>query len=299
MAIVTMKDLLEAGVHFGHQVKKWNPKMKRFIYSSRNNIHIINLQKTILCIKEAFDAVRKTVLEGKNILFVGTKKQAQDIVKESAEKCGMHYITHHWMGGLLTNFNTIKKTVARLKRLEKMRIDGTLDQLTKKERLLYLKEIEKLNKRFGGIKDMAEIPGLIFIIDVRLDAIAIAEAKRLNIPVIAVVDTNSDPTNIHYPIPGNDDAIKAIALYANIISQAVIEADKEVGLEIVANEEDFKEQLDNQDMMGIKEDQYTAYEVEDYSNYKANDDKEITEEQSQEEEIARKSGIEEDTLYKY
>ncbi len=298
MAMVTMKDLLEAGVHFGHQVKKWNPKMKRFIYSSRNSIHIINLQKTILCIKDAFDAVRKTILEGKHILFVGTKKQAQDIVKESAEKCEMHYITHHWMGGLLTNFNTIKQTVSRLKRLEKMQADGTLDQLTKKERSLYLKDIERLNKRFGGIKSMDKIPGMLFIIDVRLDAIAIAEAKRLNIPIVAVVDTNSDPTNIDYPIPGNDDAIKAIALYTNIISQAVLEADKEVSLEFNA-EEDFKEQLDNQDISGIAEDQYTAYEVEDYSNYKANEDKEITEEQSQEEEIARKSGIEEDTLYKY
>ncbi len=298
MAIVTMKNLLEAGVHFGHQVKRWNPKMKKFIYASRNNIHIINLQQTIHYIKDAFDAVRATILAGKGVLFVGTKNHARDIIREGAEKCGMYHITHHWMGGLLTNFHTIKKTIAHLKKLEKMQADGTLEQLTKKEHSQHLKEIERLNKRFGGIKNMTEIPGIIFISDVRIEATAVSESHKLNIPIVGVVDTNSDPTHITHPIPGNDDAIKAISLYVNIISRAVIEADKEIGLEIVATEEDFKEQLENTENDPNRS-SYTSYDVEDYSNYKAHDDKEISVESSEEEEIARKSGIEEDTLYQY
>lgn len=299
MVIVTMKNLLEAGVHFGHQVRRWNPKMKKYIHVARNNIHILNLQKTVHCIKDAFDAVRSTVLQNKGVLFVGTKKQAQDIVSEAARKCGMYYITHHWMGGLLTNFHTIKKTIAYLKRLEKMQADGSLDNLTKKERSQHLKEIDRLNKRFGGIKNMTEVPGIIFVIDVRIDAIAIAEARKLNIPIVGVVDTNSDPTNITYPIPGNDDAIKAISLYTNIISQAVIEADKEIGLEIVATDEDFREQLDNVSPEGSESEAFSSYDVEDYSSYSTREDKEISEQSSDEEEIARKSGIQEDTLYQY
>ncbi len=305
MAIVTMKSLLESGVHFGHQVKRWNPKMKKFIYAARHDIHIIDLQKTVVCIKEAFEVVRKTVLKKQNILFVGTKKQAQQIIADAAEKCGMYYINHHWMGGILTNFDTIRKTIVRLKQLEKMQVDGTFEGRTKKEVSLIKKETVRLTRKFGGIKNMSDLPGLIFVIDVRVEAIAVAEATKLGIPIVAVVDTNSDPTGITYPIPGNDDAIRALSLYADIISQAVMEADKEVGLEIITTEADFKEQIENKDMPiqdkdseSESEEVFSFYGTEDYSNYEAKaEDKEISEVQSYEEEVARKSGIGEEKLY--
>ena len=233
VSVVTMKSLLESGVHFGHQTKRWNPKMARFIFSERNGIHIIDLQKTSVCIVEAYDAVRAQVKLGKPILFIGTKKQAQQTIEAEAKRCGMPYINNRWLGGMLTNFTTIKKSVNRLKKLEKEELDGTLQSYTKKEIALHLKEKAKLEKNLGGIKEMKELPGAIFIIDTKKEAIAVAEAKRLGIPVIAVVDTNCDPTNIDYPIPGNDDAIRAISLFVEIIANAVLDADNEVGIEII------------------------------------------------------------------
>lgn len=233
MSVVTMKSLLESGVHFGHQTKRWNPKMARFIFSERNGIHIIDLQKTSACIVEAYDAVRSQVKQGKSILFIGTKKQAQQTIENEAKRCGMPYVNNRWLGGMLTNFTTIKKSINRLKKLEKEEIDGTFDSYTKKEIALHLKEKSKLEKNLGGIKEMKDLPGAIFIIDTKKEAIAVAEAKRLGIPIIAVVDTNCDPTNIDYPIPGNDDAIRAISLFVEIIANAVVDADKEVGIEII------------------------------------------------------------------
>ncbi len=242
MAVVTMKSLLEAGVHFGHQTKRWNPKMASYIFSERNGIHIIDLQKTTACIVEAYEAVRAQVKNNKTVLFVGTKKQAQQAIETEAKRCGMPYVNNRWLGGMLTNFSTIKKSIATLKRIEKQSVDGTFESLTKKEVALLTKQKTKLEKNLGGIKDMTELPGIIFVIDTRKEAIAVAEAKRLGIPVVAVVDTNCDPTDITYPIPGNDDAIRAISLFVEIIANAVIDADNEVGIQIIeslpANEEE-------------------------------------------------------------
>jgi len=233
VSVVTMKSLLESGVHFGHQTKRWNPKMARFIFSERNGIHIIDLQKTSACIVEAYDAVRAQVKQGKSVLFIGTKKQAQQTIENEAKRCGMPYVNNRWLGGMLTNFTTIKKSINRLKKLEKEEVDGTFASYTKKEIALHMKEKGKLEKNLGGIKEMKDLPGAIFIIDTKKEAIAVSEAKRLGIPVIAVVDTNCDPTNIDYPIPGNDDAIRAISLFVEIIANAVLDADKEVGIEII------------------------------------------------------------------
>jgi small subunit ribosomal protein S2 len=229
-----MKSLLESGVHFGHQTKRWNPKMSRYIFSQRNGIHIIDLQKTSTCIVEAYEAARATVKEGKSILFVGTKKQAQLVIETEAKRCGMPYVNNRWLGGMLTNFSTIKKSIATLKRIEKMENDGTFESMTKKEVSLLTKQKSKLEKNLGGIKDMKDLPGALFVIDTKKEAIAVTEAKKLGIPVIAVVDTNCDPTDITYPIPGNDDAIRAISLFVEIIARAVIDADNEAGnLQIV------------------------------------------------------------------
>jgi len=233
MAVVTMKSLLESGVHFGHQIKRWDPRMKKYIFAERNGIHIIDLQKTIQAIKDAYEAVRKTASSQKPILFVGTKKQAQVAIQQAAEKCGMHYVNSRWLGGMLTNFSTIKKSLLRLKKLEKMEIDGTYENLTKKEIAHLGKERSKLQKNLGGIKEMKELPGILFIIDTRKEAIAVAEAKKQGIPIVAVVDTNCNPDGIDYPIPGNDDAIRAISLFTQIIANAVEEADNEVGLKII------------------------------------------------------------------
>jgi small subunit ribosomal protein S2 len=242
MAVVTMKNLLESGVHFGHQVKRWDPRMKKYIFAERNGIHIIDLQKTIAAIKDSYEAVRKIVSSGKSVLFVGTKKQAQQAIQKEAERCGMYYVNNRWLGGMLTNFATIKKSIATLKKIEKMSVDGTFDSLTKKEVALLSKQKAKLDKNLGGIKDMTELPGIIFIIDTRKESLAVAEAKRLGIPVVAVVDTNCDPTDITYPIPGNDDAIRAISLFVEIIANAVCDADTETGIQIIeslpANEEE-------------------------------------------------------------
>jgi small subunit ribosomal protein S2 len=233
LAVVTMKSLLESGVHFGHQVKRWDPRMKKYIFAERNGIHIIDLQKTIQAIKDAYEAVRKTVEAGKTVLFVGTKKQAQQAIQKEAERCGMFYVNNRWLGGMLTNFFTIKKSLLRLKKLEKMEIDGTFENLTKKEIASLGKERAKLQKNLGGIKEMKDPPGILFIIDTRKESIAVAEAQRMGIPIVAVVDTNCNPEGINYPIPGNDDAIRAITLFTQIIANAVVEADNEVGLKII------------------------------------------------------------------
>jgi small subunit ribosomal protein S2 len=234
MAVVTMKSLLESGVHFGHQVKRWDPHMEKYIFAERNGIHIIDLQKTIQAIKDAYDAVRKVVVSGKTVLFVGTKKQAQIAIQQGAERCGMFYVNNRWLGGMLTNFATIKKSLVRLKKLEKMEVDGTFEHLTKKEVAGLTKERAKLQKNLGGIKEMKELPGIIFIIDTRMEAIAVAEARKMGIPIVAVVDTNCNPEGITHPIPGNDDAIRSITLFTSIVANAVMEADKETaGLKVI------------------------------------------------------------------
>ncbi|HOV14364.1 MAG TPA: 30S ribosomal protein S2, partial [Spirochaetota bacterium] len=238
MSVVTMKNLLEFGVHFGHQTKKWDPRMARFIFSERNGIHIIDLQKTIVEIKKAYECIRKSVLAGKPVLFVGTKKQARTSVKKEAERCNQFFINNRWLGGMLTNFSTIKKSINRLKKIEKMEIDGTFESIPKKERIMLLKEKEKLEKNLGGIKNMNSLPGVLFVIDSKKEAIAVAEAKKLGIPVVAIVDTNCNPDVVDYPIPGNDDAIRAIDLFCNIISTACIDADNQAGATLFAENED-------------------------------------------------------------
>ena len=242
MAVVTMTKLLESGVHFGHQTRRWDPRMKPYIFTERNGIHIIDLQQTTALIKEAFEAVRRAILANKSILFVGTKKQAQQAIRAEAENCNMFYVNHRWLGGTLTNFTTIKSSLFRLKKLEKMEIDGTYESLTKKEVAKFNKERQRLERNLGGIKEMKELPGIVFVIDPRKEAIPVSEARRMKIPVVAVVDTNCNPETIDYPIPGNDDAIRAISLFTQIIARAVIEADNEIGLEVIdALHDDEKE----------------------------------------------------------
>ncbi len=223
MAVVAMKQLLEAGVHFGHQTRRWDPKMAEYIFQARNGIHIIDLQKTSKKLDEAYDFMKSQAEEGKTVLFVGTKKQAQDCMKEAAEKSGMYYVNQRWLGGMLTNFETIQKRVQRLNDLEKMQEDGTFDVLPKKEVILLKKEMEKLEKNLGGIKEMKEIPGVIFVVDPKKERIAILEARKLNIPVVGLVDTNCNPEDVDYAIPGNDDAIRAVKLIADCMANAVIE----------------------------------------------------------------------------
>jgi small subunit ribosomal protein S2 len=231
MSTITMKELLEAGVHFGHQAKRWNPKMKKYIFGERNGIYIIDLQKTLKLFKEAYDFVRTSSSQGKDILFVGTKKQAQDAITEEAKRCGMYYVSSRWLGGMLTNFATIKKSIDRLKKIEKMKEDGTYDKLTKKEVAGLEKSRIKLEKILCGIKTMPQPPSMIFIIDPRKEMIAVQEANKLGIMVVAVVDTNCDPDNIDYVIPGNDDAIRAIRLMASKMADAVIEGRQSIAKE--------------------------------------------------------------------
>ena len=233
-----MKNLLESGVHFGHQTKRWDPRMRRYIFAERNGIHIIDLQKTIAAIKSSYDVVRQVVLEGKSVLFVGTKKQAQQSIEREAKRCQMFYVNSRWLGGMLTNFSTIKKSVLKLKKIEKMEVDGTFRNLTKKEISLMVKERSRLERNLGGIKEMKELPGVVFIIDTRNESIAVEEARAVGVPIVAVVDTNSNPEGIDYPIPGNDDAIRAINLFTQIIANAVVEAENEVGLEVIENLQD-------------------------------------------------------------
>lgn len=223
MSVISMKQLLEAGVHFGHQTRRWNPKMSQYIFTERNGIYIIDLQKTVKKIEEAYEFVKSQAAEGKEILFVGTKKQAQDSVKEEAIRCGMHYVNERWLGGMLTNFKTIRTRIARLMELEKMEQDGTFDLLPKKEVIKLRHEKEKLEKNLSGIKNMSRLPDVVFVVDPRKEKNAIAEARNLGIKIVAIVDTNCDPDEVDYVIPGNDDAIRAVKLIASKIADAVIE----------------------------------------------------------------------------
>ena len=226
MAVITMKQLLEAGVHFGHQTRKWNPKMKKYIFAARNDIHIIDLQLTVGLIEQAYSFVADSVKAGKSVLFVGTKKQAQEAIKEEAQRCGQFYINSRWLGGTLTNFKTIRSRIDRLNKLNKMEESGEFDLLPKKEVLGLKKEMEKLENNLGGIKDMKGLPGVMFIVDPHNEDIAVQEARKLNIPSVAITDTNCDPDLIDYVIPGNDDAIRAVKLISSVIANAVIEANQ-------------------------------------------------------------------------
>lgn len=223
---VTIKDLLEAGVHFGHQTKRWNPKMKKFIFTARSGIYIIDLQKTLKCLEIASQKTREVLAAGQTILFVGTKKQAQEVVREEALRCGAFHVTERWLGGMLTNFQTIRLNIKRLKDLERMKEDGTYEKLTKKEGLKLEKERMKLEKVLGGIKDMNRLPGLLFVVDAKKERIAVAEGSKSGIPIIAIIDTNSDPDPIDFPIAGNDDAIKSIRVITRQIAEAALEAQK-------------------------------------------------------------------------
>ncbi len=223
MAVVAMKQLLEAGVHFGHQTRRWNPKMAEYIFQARNGIHIIDLQKTSKKLDEAYSFLREQAEDGKTVLFVGTKKQAQECIKEAAQRCGMYYVDQRWLGGMLTNFKTIRGRIDRLKDLEEMSEDGTFDVLPKKEVIGLKNEMEKLEKNLGGIKEMTEMPGVMFIVDPKKEYNAIKEAKKLGIKVVGLVDTNCSPEDVDYPIPGNDDAIRAVKLIADVMANAVIE----------------------------------------------------------------------------
>jgi len=224
MPRISLQELLEAGTHFGHLTRRWNPKMKKYIFMEKNGIYVIDLKKTQQAIDEACEVVIKTIKRGDKILFVGTKKQAREVIKNEAERCGMFYVNERWLGGTLTNFSTIKKSVRQLKNLEKMELDGTYEQITKKEILNIERKKEKLIRAIGGIVEMNKLPGLLYIVDSKKDAIAVAEARKLNIPVISIIDTNCDPDLITYPIPGNDDAYKSISLITRAISDAVLDA---------------------------------------------------------------------------
>ena len=233
---ISIKQLLEAGVHFGHPTKKWNPKMSEYIFTERNGIHIVDLQKTVKKFEEAYNFVSELAQENGTVLFVGTKKQASESVKSEAQRCGMYYVNVRWPGGMLTNFNTIRKSIRRLKELEKMQADGTFDLLPKKEVAKLVKEMQDLERAYGGIKDMDRLPAAMFVVDTRKERIAVLEAKKLGIPVVAIVDTNCDPDDADYIIPGNDDAIRAIKLIAGALADAVIEAHGGVQEEPAAEE---------------------------------------------------------------
>jgi small subunit ribosomal protein S2 len=225
--VVTMRQLLESGVHFGHQTKRWNPKMKRYIFTSRNGIHVIDLQQSIKLIRKSYQFVKETVKKGGTVLFVGTKKQAQEAVQSEAERCGMPYVNHRWLGGILTNNVTLRQSIHKLRNLNRMLEDGTIDQLSNKEASRKKKQITKLRYNLDGIKDMGMMPSIIFVVDTKKEQLAVHEAQKLNIPIIGVVDTNADPTEVQYPIPANDDAIRAIKLICSIVSQAVLDGKAE------------------------------------------------------------------------
>ena len=248
MAVVAMKQLLEAGVHFGHQTRRWDPRMAEYIFQARNGIHIIDLQKSSKKLDEAYSFVKSQVEEGKTVLFVGTKKQAQECMKEAAIKCGMYYVDQRWLGGMLTNFGTIQKRIQRLKDLETMQEDGTFDVLPKKEVILLKKEMEKLEKNLGGIKEMDKLPGVIFLVDPKKERIAILEARKLDIPVVGLVDTNCNPEDVDYVIPGNDDAIRAVKLIADCIANAVIEGTQGESFE-VAEEQPVDEEIESMEQV--------------------------------------------------
>ena len=243
MAVVSMKKLLEAGVHFGHQTRRWNPKMSRFIFTERNGIYIVDLQKTSTQLDQAYAMIRDIVADGGNVLFVGTKKQAQDSIEQEAKRSGQFYVSNRWLGGMLTNFKTIRKSIDKLKRYEQMEEDGTFDLLPKKEVLQYQKEMDKLEKNLGGIKEMTKLPDVLFVVDPGEEAIAVHEARILGIPVVAIVDTNCDPDEVDLAIPGNDDAIRAVKLITSVMADAVIEANQ--GSEFAPQEEDIEDQADD------------------------------------------------------
>ena len=238
MAVVSMKQLLEAGVHFGHQTRRWNPKMAKYIFTERNGIYIIDLQKTVKKLDEAYNFVREVSAEGGSILFVGTKKQAQESIREEATRCGMHFVNARWLGGMLTNFRTIRRRIDRMEQINKMREDGTFDMLPKKEVAKLELELEKLEKFLGGVKEMGGLPKAMFIVDPRKERIAVSEARKLNIPIVAIVDTNCDPDEIDYVIPGNDDAIRAVKLIAGAMADAVLEGRQGEQMEEVSAEEE-------------------------------------------------------------
>ena len=235
--VVSLKALLEAGVHFGHQTRRWNPKMAPYIYTERNGIYIVDLQKTVRKLEEAYSFVRELSASGKSLLFVGTKKQAQDAIRDEALRCGQYYVNARWLGGMMTNFKTMRTRVDRLNQLKTMQTDGTFDMLPKKEVMKHLGEIEKLEKYLGGVKDMKTLPGALFIVDTRKERNAIAEAHKLGIPVVAIADTNCDPDEIDYVIPGNDDAIRAIKLISSIMANAVLEGKQGEQMEDAAKDE--------------------------------------------------------------
>ncbi len=245
MSVISMKQLLEAGVHFGHQTRRWNPKMAQYIYTERNGIYIIDLQKSVVKVDEAYAAIKDAVTDGGTVLFVGTKKQAQDAIKSEAERCGMFYVNERWLGGMLTNFKTIKSRIDRLKEIERMSEDGTFDVLPKKEVIQLKKEWEKLEKNLGGIKNMRKLPDAIFVVDPKKERICIQEAHNLGIPLIGIADTNCDPEELDYVIPGNDDAIRAVKLIVSRMADAVIEANQ--GEQLTDTSEDAQEAADMAD----------------------------------------------------
>ena len=280
MAVVAMKQLLEAGVHFGHQTRRWDPKMAEYIFQARNGIHIIDLQKTSKKLDEAYAFLKEQAEAGKTVLFVGTKKQAQECVKEAAEKCGMYYVNQRWLGGTLTNFSTIRKRIGRLLELEKMQEDGTFEVLPKKEVILLKKEMEKLEKNLGGIKEMTEVPGVMFIVDPKKEKIGILEARKLGIPVIGLVDTNCNPQDVDYAIPGNDDAIRAVKLIMDVMANAVIEGKQGESMEAVEEAMEVEEVAEPTDM----EEVVASEEVEEPK--KAKRTKKVAEEAEATEETA-------------
>ncbi len=241
MAYITMKQLLEAGVHFGHQTRRWNPKMKQYIFGARNGIYIVDLQKTVVMFKTAYDIVAQKAENGESVLFVGTKKQAADSIQEEAERCGMYFVNHRWLGGSLTNFQTISQSIRRLKKFEAMKQDGSIALFPKKEILSMEKEMTKLNRNLGGIKDMNGLPGIVFLVDPKKEHIAVLEAAKLSIPTVAIVDTNCDPDEIDYVIPGNDDAIRAIRLITSRIADAVLEGKERRENAMHARKDEFKD----------------------------------------------------------
>ena len=259
MPVVTMRQLLEAGVHFGHQSTKWNPKMKKYIYSSRNDIHVIDLHKSIPLIEKAYEFIKNAVTANGTVLFVGTKKQAQEAIAEEAKRCGMFFVNQRWLGGTLTNFKTLKKNIARLKEIEKMQEDGMFEVLPKKEVVALKREYRKLERGLGGIREMVNLPTIIFVVDTKKEQIAVKEAKKVGIQVVGIVDTNADPDEVDYPIPGNDDAIRSIKLLTSIVADAVLDGRQvskpiEVGaeiLEVKPEEIEAAEEMEMEEALGL------------------------------------------------
>ena len=266
MSVIPMKSLLEAGVHFGHQTRRWNPKMKKFIFTERNGIYIIDLQKTVKKVDEAYEVVRRVAADGGNVLFVGTKKQAQDAIEFEAKRADQYYVSQRWLGGMLTNYETIKKSINRLEEIERMSEDGTFDLLPKKEVIGLERELEKLNKYLSGIKDMPGIPDLMFVVDPKTEYIAVREARRLGIPIVGIVDTNTDPDDVDYPIPGNDDAIRAVKLITAAMADAIIEGKQG---ESLSSEEEFEvsneteEKVEDEEVISEEEVAEESKEVSD------------------------------------